>query len=272
MSWFYNLKVGKKLILSFIITSAITAFIGFEAISNMGNINDMLKSLYENETMGISYLKEANINVSDFGRAENQFLSSSNREEREKYSADMQEFEKKLKSNIEKARPLVSSEKEKELINQFDDEWVTYKKIVDKVVSMAEAEGFIEQRKSIQLSKTEGHQQSKKINAIIGEIASIKELNGKDAFNKSEALYSQSKTFMLTIIFVALGLGIGDRVAMLENTWYSVISPESCSSILWRSWDHKEEAAEALRLTASDIKVNFSMRPLGYGYSSDSER
>tara|TARA_R110001599_G_scaffold151792_3_gene336777 strand:- start:10592 stop:11539 length:948 start_codon:yes stop_codon:yes gene_type:complete len=52
----------------------------------------------------------------------------------------------------------------------------------------------------------------------------------------------------------ALGIAIGDRVLMLENTWYSVISPESCSSILWRSWDYKEQAAEALKLTAQDMK------------------
>ncbi len=52
----------------------------------------------------------------------------------------------------------------------------------------------------------------------------------------------------------ALGIGIGDKVVMLENTWYSVISPESCSSILWRSWDYKEQAAEALRLTADDMQ------------------
>jgi len=51
----------------------------------------------------------------------------------------------------------------------------------------------------------------------------------------------------------ALGIGIGDRILMLENTWYSVISPESCSSILWRSWDYKETAAEQLRLTADDL-------------------
>lgn len=51
----------------------------------------------------------------------------------------------------------------------------------------------------------------------------------------------------------ALGIGVGDRILMLENTWYSVISPESCSSILWRSWDYKEQAAEALRLTANDL-------------------
>lgn len=54
----------------------------------------------------------------------------------------------------------------------------------------------------------------------------------------------------------ALGIGVGDKVMMLENTWYSVISPESCSSILWRSWEHKEKAAEALKLTAKDMLKN----------------
>jgi len=54
----------------------------------------------------------------------------------------------------------------------------------------------------------------------------------------------------------ALGIAIGDKVLMLENTWYSVISPESCSSILWRSWDYKEQAAEVLKLTAKDMLKN----------------
>ncbi|MFM7710373.1 MAG: acetyl-CoA carboxylase carboxyltransferase subunit alpha [Ferruginibacter sp.] len=59
----------------------------------------------------------------------------------------------------------------------------------------------------------------------------------------------------------ALGIGVGDKVAMMENTWYTVISPESCSSILWRSWDKKEVAAEQLRLTATDM--------LGFGLVDD---
>ena len=54
----------------------------------------------------------------------------------------------------------------------------------------------------------------------------------------------------------ALGIAIGDRVLMLENSWYSVISPENCSTILWRSWDYKEQAAEALKLTAEDMTKN----------------
>lgn len=70
----------------------------------------------------------------------------------------------------------------------------------------------------------------------------------------------------------ALGIGVGDKVLMMENTWYSVISPESCSSILWRSWDYKEKAAEALKLTAPDMKKlkiidDIVKEPLGGAHS-----
>jgi acetyl-CoA carboxylase carboxyl transferase subunit alpha len=73
-------------------------------------------------------------------------------------------------------------------------------------------------------------------------------------------IMSQLKTPVIIVIIGegasggAIGIGVGDKVLMCENAWYSVISPESCSSILWRSWDFKEQAAEALRLTAKDLK------------------
>ena len=74
----------------------------------------------------------------------------------------------------------------------------------------------------------------------------------------------------------ALGIGVGDKVFMMENSWYSVISPENCSSILWRSWAHKEEAAEALKLTAKDgkrLKVidTIIKEPLGGAHSNREE-
>lgn len=80
-----------------------------------------------------------------------------------------------------------------------------------------------------------------------------------EAIAKNLLLMSHLKTpIVITIIGEgasggALGIGIGDRILMFENAWYSVIAPESCSSILWRSWDYKEQAAEALRLTAEDL-------------------
>lgn len=74
----------------------------------------------------------------------------------------------------------------------------------------------------------------------------------------------------------ALGIGIGDRILMLENSWYSVIAPESCSSILWRSWDYKEQAAEALKLTAMDLTQHniidvIVSEPLGGAHKNPSE-
>ena len=74
----------------------------------------------------------------------------------------------------------------------------------------------------------------------------------------------------------ALGIGVGDKILMLENTWYSVISPESCSSILWRSWEYKELAAEALKLTADDMLKNklidkIIREPLGGAHFDPSE-
>ncbi|MHB1278193.1 MAG: acetyl-CoA carboxylase carboxyltransferase subunit alpha [Bacteroidia bacterium] len=74
----------------------------------------------------------------------------------------------------------------------------------------------------------------------------------------------------------ALGIGVGDRVYMLEYTWYSVISPESCSSILWRSWDFKEKAADALKLTADDMLKNglidgIIKEPLGGAHNNPEE-
>ncbi len=84
-----------------------------------------------------------------------------------------------------------------------------------------------------------------------------------EAIANNLKLMSQIKVPIIVVIIGegasggAIGIGIGDRILMLENAWYSVISPESCSSILWRSWDYKEQAAEALKLTAEDlIKFN----------------
>ena len=80
-----------------------------------------------------------------------------------------------------------------------------------------------------------------------------------EAIASNLMLMSDLKTPIIVVIIGegasggAIGIGVGDRILMLEYSWYSVISPESCSSILWRSWDYKEQAAEALKLTADDL-------------------
>lgn len=125
---------------------------------------------------------------------------------------------------------------------------------------MANPEGY---RKALRLMKL-----AEKFNKpVITMIDTPGAYPGLEAEERGQAeaiaknLYEMSKlTVPILVIIIgegasggALGIGVGDRILMLQNCWYSVISPESCSSILWRSWDYKEQAAEALKLTAPDL-------------------
>lgn len=128
---------------------------------------------------------------------------------------------------------------------------------------MANPEGY---RKALRLMKT-----AEKFNKpIITFIDTPGAYPGIEAEERGQAeaiarnIYEMFKIKVPIICYIigegasggAIGIGVGDKVYMLENTWYSVIAPESCSSILWRSWDFKREAAEALKLTAEDMYKN----------------
>jgi acetyl-CoA carboxylase carboxyl transferase subunit alpha len=126
---------------------------------------------------------------------------------------------------------------------------------------MANPEGY---RKALRLMKM-AEKFNKPIVTFIDTPGAFPGLEAEERGQGEAIARNLKEMFMLTVPVIcivigegasggALGIAIGDRVFMLENTWYSVISPESCSSILWRSWDYKEQAAEVLKLTAKDMK------------------
>jgi Acetyl-CoA carboxylase alpha subunit len=126
---------------------------------------------------------------------------------------------------------------------------------------MANPEGY---RKALRLMKL-AEKFNKPIVTIIDTPGAFPGLEAEERGQGEAIARNLKEMFMLKVPVIciiigegasggALGIAIGDRVMMLENTWYSVISPESCSSILWRSWDFKEQAAEVLKLTAKDMK------------------
>jgi len=128
---------------------------------------------------------------------------------------------------------------------------------------MANPEGY---RKALRLMKL-AEKFNKPIVTFIDTPGAYPGLEAEERGQGEAIARNLKEMFMLTVPVIcivigegasggALGIAIGDRVLMLENTWYSVISPESCSSILWRSWEHKEKAAEALKLTADDMLKN----------------
>ncbi len=128
---------------------------------------------------------------------------------------------------------------------------------------MANPEGY---RKALRLMKM-AEKFNKPIVCLIDTPGAFPGLEAEERGQGEAIARNLRDMFMLTVPVIcviigegasggALGIGIGDKVLMMENSWYSVISPENCSTILWRSWDYKEQAAEALKPTASDMKKN----------------
>ena len=128
---------------------------------------------------------------------------------------------------------------------------------------MANPEGY---RKALRLMKM-AEKFNKPIICLIDTPGAFPGIEGEERGQAEAIAKNIREMFLLTVPVIcviigegasggAIGIGVGDRVFMMENTWYSVISPESCSSILWRSWEHKERAAEALKLTANDMLGN----------------
>jgi len=148
---------------------------------------------------------------------------------------------------------------------------------------MANPEGY---RKALRLMKL-AEKFNKPIITLIDTPGAFPGLEAEERGQGEAIARNLKEMFMLTVPVIciiigegasggALGIAIGDRVLMLENTWYSVISPESCSSILWRSWNFKEQAAEALKLTARDMQTaqlvdGIVDEPLGGAHNDHSE-
>jgi acetyl-CoA carboxylase carboxyl transferase subunit alpha len=127
---------------------------------------------------------------------------------------------------------------------------------------MANPEGY---RKALRLMKL-AEKFNKPIVALIDTPGAFPGLEAEERGQGEAIARNLKEMFMLKVPVIciiigegasggALGIAIGDRVLMLENTWYSVISPENCSTILWRSWNFKEQAAEAMKITAKDMEM-----------------
>ncbi|MGE5499619.1 MAG: MCP four helix bundle domain-containing protein, partial [Syntrophothermus sp.] len=208
MKWFNNLKIGNKLIISFCIISAFTVIVGIQGLSNMSDINNMLNSLYLNETMGISYIKEANIDLIYFGRAQNNYFLASSAEERQKYRARMEEYEGLMLSNVEKATPLIHSELGKKYLADLRTQWTEYKEIVRKIVELGSSEALDAKRASVTMAQSVGREKSDEIDSLLSRLARIKEGNGRKAYDDSDIIYADSKRLMIILIIGALGVGI----------------------------------------------------------------
>ena len=248
MKWFKNLKIGSKIIFGFLVVSVITGVIGGIGIKNMKDIDDMLNTLYQNELIGLSNLKDANINLIYLHRAEKNAILSETMQERLQYLEDVKKYDTKINEHFNIAAPLLSSDEGKELVIKFTKAWDDYKVIHRQIVGLLEKENLATTRDSAVLSMGLGREKIIIVDNILDQLNEIKEKNAEDYMNSSTKLYESARRIMIILIILGVisGVIIGLYIsAIIKKPLFAVV-------------DYAEEMAK-LNLTV-DLPEEYQVR------------
>ncbi|HZX33434.1 MAG TPA: methyl-accepting chemotaxis protein [Rhodocyclaceae bacterium] len=208
MNWFRNLKVGMKLISAFLLLSLITGVVGFIGISNMSKINDEADKIYMSELLGISYVKEANINLIYVGRAVRSMLLANSVQERDKQAEAIRGYMGTIKSYVEKSKPLFYTEKGKEMWAKFDAEFSSYESSMLKLTAIISREKLGEASESTAFMKDTVGPLVNAVDDRLTALTKLKEENAKQASDETTELYRSSRALMIGLIVGSVTLGM----------------------------------------------------------------
>jgi methyl-accepting chemotaxis protein len=264
MKWFYDMKIGRKLITSFVLVGAITAIVGVIGVVNMGRMADMGAAAYANETLGLSYLKQANVGVIYVSRAEKNVLLAATPEERTRYLATIAEYEKNVDASIDQARPLIHSDKNKANLAQFDQAWKERKALLDQILALSAKEALAKKRPSVELSMGAGRLKVNEVEASLGQMVQTKSDHAKADADAMNATYQSSRMFMLALVLcgVLTGVGLGVFIARsiarplgrLAEVAKQISMGDVNQSIEYRSGDEVGSLAESFRALVDYIR------------------
>ncbi|MDP2099807.1 MAG: methyl-accepting chemotaxis protein [Methylobacter sp.] len=209
-----KMKVGTRLILGFLLVAILTAVTGIIGIANMGKINTAADDLYQKELLGVSYIKEANINLVYQARAIRNYLLAQSVPgiDAAPYLEALAKYRDRARDNLEKARSMFYTEEGKAKYTELDAAYKVYIESQDKTLEMAkqeEAAGLQQQdRKSTLYAMQDGRVFADKADDLMTALSQVKEANAKQASDDTSALYVSSKWLMISVIAVSLAVGI----------------------------------------------------------------
>ncbi|RZI84617.1 MAG: HAMP domain-containing protein [Rubrivivax sp.] len=205
---FSNFRIGTRLIAGFILVAAISAVVGFIGISNASQINVMADNMYNRDLMGLSYIKEANINLIYIGRSRGNYLLATSQDEREKHLASINKYSAATKEWVEKARPLFFTEKGKSMLALYDQTWNDYQRDLQKALSLAASKKLQERDENLTVALSTARAQADKLDDMLTALTKLKEALAKDASDKTTKLYEDSRNMMIGLIAGGVLLGI----------------------------------------------------------------
>jgi methyl-accepting chemotaxis protein len=208
---FNRMKVGTRLIAGFLSLTVLGAVVALIGIFNMAKMNESAQDLYQKELLGISYVKEANINLIYIARGVRNMLLAANEESRKAALTNIETSRTRLKDNLEKARPLFYAENGKRMLAELDERLREYEGIIAEATKRAMADPLQENRAAVDYVFTTLVPKANWIDDRMTELTRVKEQNAMAAVAGATELYQSGRAMMLMLVLgsAAAGLGLG---------------------------------------------------------------
>jgi methyl-accepting chemotaxis protein len=203
-----NMKIGPRLISAFMLLVLISAIVGGVGLFGAGRIDTKAEQMYNLELLGLSYIKEANINLIAIGRARSNFLLATSLEERERHRQSMKDNTARVLEYVEKAEPLFMSERAKEIFGQFEKTWAQYDGEMQRALSLAEKEDLQTRSEALVRSLDVVRDRADALDAMMSELTEQKETRAKAALEETRGVYLVSRNWIIVTVLVGVAIGI----------------------------------------------------------------
>ena len=205
---FGNLKIGVRLIAGFMLVAAISVVVGSIGIASSSKINKLTETMYQLDLLGISYIKEANINMLYIGRGRSNFLLASSEQERALRRSIIARSSTGLTENLAKSKPLIVNPKGKEVFAKIDKATQDYLADTQAALALAANERFDQPRsEAVTVAFQRIRDKENALDDLMTELIKIKEARAREAAEETAAVYDSSRTLMLGAIAIAVLLG-----------------------------------------------------------------
>ena len=208
MQWFYDLRVGKKLIISFILMALITGIVGYIGLHNIGIINKMNDTMYERELLGISAIKEANIDLLYADRSIRNMIMTTSLEDRARNINSLEKYKNEYQEQMNIARNLFFSKEGKEKIAKLDAAWNALQPVWTQIIEACNKEELQSNRTSVDLALGVGREKVNAVDDIMTELVRIKENNAKRYYDEATEIYNTSRNELFAIIAASVAVGL----------------------------------------------------------------
>ena len=205
---FKNFRIGTRLIVSFIAVASISLVVGLAGLSNSSQINDLATQLYQNELLGLSYIKEANLNLVFIGRARSNYLLATSEEDRNRAQAEVKLGLANVRDNLTKARPLFSSEASAANFRQIDELLGSYTSQLDQAMAIAGKRTLRDADPELDNQLVSVRRYGDQVGVLMTELSKRKEQNASDANDLTDQIYARSRVMLIGIIAGGVAFGI----------------------------------------------------------------